>query len=189
MSEGRFQRFEEEQEDSELLIHAFTLFQARIQAWMRPAVLIPGSRRFQQWDEVWKINSHSEAKAAAMAIVQAVKQSKPHLPSSSYVTLVDRCFSVGPFWFVVVWCFTPCRRLDVIEIRVESAQDIGICQAFVHCFVSGILPVNVPLAPLWNFVLCLLPGHDQGFLSNVWLRSILDNDCIEVSILEKGRKC
>lgn len=128
--------------------------QAPIQAFLRPAVWIPGIRSLHSFRERWIIEGATPDRCLE-DVCQAVAGVKTgeHL----VVHKVDKTKN-----FVQIFSYTASNWLDVVEItfRATSAHKT---EGEAYSFSSGVLPVCCPLSFVFNCIFCLAPFWDNNF--------------------------
>ena len=128
--------------------------QAPIQAFLRPAVWIPGVRNLHSSREMWIIEG-----ATPERCIEDVQQAVGKVETGEHLMVhkVDKANH-----FIQIFSLTPSNWLDVVEIRFQaiSAQKT---EADAYSFSSGVLPVCCPLSFLFNAVSCWFPFYDNNF--------------------------
>lgn len=91
-----------------------------------------------------------------------------------------------------VHCYTQeCEWLDVLQFQFRSDGQGG-CKVWARGSSSGLVPVNVPLAPLLNMMLFFAPFHDGvGCSARFWRplrgRRLLPRPSLRSLLLAPGR--
>lgn len=132
--------------------------QAPAQAFLRPGLWFFGVRNVHVAREVWEIPGCTPSKCleSLLSAVEKVADSEPtgqlHVHKADHKT-----------WFCQIFSLTrTCGWLDVVEIQFRPGQDEGT-EASAVSFSTGVLPVNIPLAFIWNAVLFWVPFSGNGF--------------------------
>ncbi|XP_071496879.1 uncharacterized protein [Diadema antillarum] len=150
--------------------------QSPIQAFLRPAIWIPGLNRLHSHREQW-VSLSATADQLTEELVQAVDRVAEADPRTTYkITKVDK-----EKHRVQIFNWTWAEWLDVVEIEFRDGANGGV-EAKCHSFSSGFLPTWVPLCFLFNVILFFIPFYDNKFNSTRLerLRSALVTDCLLV---------
>ena len=129
-------------------------YQAPIQAFVRPAVWIPGVRSLHSFRERWIIEDATPERCLE-DVSQAVEEVKTgeHL----VVHKIDKVNN-----FIQIFSYTASNWLDVAEIRFR-ATSAQRTEAEAYSFSSGVLPVCCPLSFVFNSIFCWVPFWDHNF--------------------------
>ena len=153
-------------------------WQAPIQAFIRPAVWIPGIRNLHSCRERWIIEGATPERCLE-DVAQAVEKVKTgeHL----VVHKIDKTKN-----FIQIFSLTKANWLDVVEIKFQATSAERI-EAEVYSFSSGFLPVCCPLSFVFNAILCIAPFSDNGFNERRLkeLRSVMDEKPTSVEIIKR----
>lgn len=127
--------------------------QAPIQAFLRPAVWIPGIRGLHSFREKWIIEG-----ATPERCLEGVKQAVEKLETKERLVVhkLDKAKN-----FIQIFSFTQASWLDVVEISFQGKSEQNT-EAEAYSFSSGLLPVCCPLSFVFNCVFCLAPFSDSN---------------------------
>ncbi|XP_001201153.1 uncharacterized protein LOC764703 [Strongylocentrotus purpuratus] len=133
--------------------------QSPIQAFLRPAVWIPGLNRLHSHREQW-VSLSGTADQLVDDLIQAVDRVAESDPKTTYaVKQVDR-----EKHKVQIYNWTWAEWLDVVEIEFRDGANGGV-EAKCFSFSSGFLPTWFPLCFLFNVLFFWLPFYDNKFNS------------------------
>lgn len=134
--------------------------QSPAQAFLRPGLWFCGVRNLHAAREIWEIPSCSPAKCleSLLAAVEKIADSEP--------TGQLRTHKVNhQTWSCQIFSLTrSCGWLDVVEVEFRPAKEGGT-EASAVSFSTGVLPVAIPLAFIWNAFLFWAPFSGNGFNS------------------------
>ncbi|XP_054749494.2 uncharacterized protein LOC129254969 [Lytechinus pictus] len=153
-----------------------SVIQSPIQAFLRPAVWIPGLNRLHSHREKWVAMSGT-ADEFIDELIQAVDRVAESDSKTTYaVKQVDR-----EKHKVQIYNWTWAEWLDVVEIEFRDGIAGGV-EAKCFSFSSGFLPTWFPLCFLFNVVLFWIPFYDNKFNSTRLerLRVSMATECILV---------
>jgi len=123
--------------------------QASIQSVIKPATWIPGIRNFHSEVHEWNFNvGVDEAMDTIWAAAKALDGYVPRKFNKAGRTMV-------------VDFLTKAKWLDQIKISFVSSSNGGCVARLFNCS-TGFLPCIIPLAPLINIPLTILPFGDGG---------------------------
>ena len=128
--------------------------QAPIQAFIRPAVWIPGIRNLHSFRERWIIEDATPQRCLE-DVTQAVEKVKTG--ENLVVHKIDKTKS-----FIQIFSYTAANWLDVVEIRFH-ATSAERTEAEAYSFSSGVLPLCCPLSFIFNTIFCWVPFWDHHF--------------------------
>lgn len=128
----------------------FSWLNAPIQAFLRPALWIPGLRSFHRKKERWQWKEDPEC------TFRRVREALAVLEMRFYEHYGYRNIKVAKVdaekLFIRAYFLTPCMQwLDVVELQFECGEHSGT-SVKAHSFSSGVLPVCIPFAFLLNMV-------------------------------------
>ena len=153
--------------------------QAPIQAFIRPAVWIPGIRNLHSRRERWIIEGATPERCLE-DVAQAVEKVKTgeHL----VVHRMDKTKN-----FIQIFSLTKANWLDVVEIKFQATSAAERIEAEAYSFSSGFLPVCCPLSFLFNAIFCIAPFTDRGLNERRLkeLRSVMDEKPTSVEIIKR----
>ncbi|KAL5476279.1 hypothetical protein EMCRGX_G026202 [Ephydatia muelleri] len=162
-------------EMSERRIHVCCLAeaQASAQAFLRPAVWVPGLRNLHWVRETWKVNGSPVEcmQLLAKGVEKIAEQENLQMRKMDE----DRHFAQ-------IFSFTSgCNWLDVVEI--QFAEQEGNTIATAVSFSSGFLPAYCPFSFIWNCLLFWVPFSSNGFNSGrlTAIREAMHHDIIVTS--------
>lgn len=134
-----------------------SIIQSPIQAFLRPAVWLPGINRLHSHREQWVAMSGT-ADQLIEELIQAVERAAEADPNTTYaVKQVDR-----EKHKVQIYNWTRAEWLDVVEIEFRDGANGGV-EAKCFSFSSGFLPTWVPLCFLFNMIFFFIPFYDNKF--------------------------
>ena len=132
--------------------------QAPIQAFLRPAVWIPGVRNLHSFREMWIIEGATPERCLE-DVKQAIEKVSEKVETGEHLMVhkIDMAKN-----FIQIFSFTASNWLDVVEIRFRaiSAQKT---EAEAYSFSSGLVPVCCPLSFVFNALFCWVPFWDHNF--------------------------
>jgi hypothetical protein len=125
--------------------------QAAVQAWLKPAMWVPGVRSFHSEQHEWRVA------APAGQVLEAVLAAAGELSRRGWsqyeVDKAGRRVVLNYLTKVACW-------LDQVELRFEEAGPSSTVVR-VHAYSTGMLPLLIPLAPLLNILLIFFPFLDK----------------------------
>jgi hypothetical protein len=125
--------------------------QAGVQAWLKPAMWIPGVRSFHSEQHEWRVA------APAGQVLEAVVEAAAGLTTRGWsqyeVDKAGRRVVLNYVTRVAKW-------LDQVELRFEEVGPSSTVVR-VHAYSTGMLPLLIPLAPLLNILLIFFPFLDK----------------------------
>ena len=129
--------------------------QGSAQAFLRPAVWVPGLRNLHWVRETWKVNG------SPVECMQLLAEGVERIAAEENLQIhkmdEDRHFAQ-------IFSFTSgCNWLDVVEI--QFAEHEGNTMATAVSFSTGVLPACCPLSFIWNCLLFWVPFSSHGFNS------------------------
>ncbi|XP_070571756.1 uncharacterized protein [Ptychodera flava] len=146
--------------------------QAPIQAFLRPAMWIPGLNKLHSHRERWQCPD-ATPDVCINELVMAVSKADVTDKINTYrIKAIDteRCTCQ-------IYSFTRAEWLDVVEIEFMPGREQGT-EAEALSFSSGILPTWVPLCFLFNCIFFFFPFYDNQ-LNKKRLEHI--RDCMSVT--------
>jgi len=153
--------------------------QAPIQAFLRPAVWIPGIRGLHSFREKWIVEGATPEKCLE-DVNQAVEKVKT---GERLVThRIDKAKN-----FIQIFSYTSSNWLDVVEIRFQ-ATSAETTEAEAYSFSSGLLPVCCPLSFVFNTIFCWVPFWDHHF-NERRLKELRNEMTKKVTSVEVKRCC
>ena len=129
-------------------------FQAPIQAFIRPAVWVPGIRGMHSFRERWIIED-ATPESCLEDVTQAV--GKVNTGERLVINKIDKANN-----FIQIFSYTAANWLDVVEIRFQ-ATSTERTEAEAYSFSSGLIPVCCPLSFVFNVIFCFAPFTDRKF--------------------------
>jgi hypothetical protein len=124
--------------------------QAAVQAWLKPAMWVPGVRSFHSEQHEWRVE------APAGQVFEAVLAAAGELSSRGWSQYeADKAGRR----VVLNYLTKGAKWLDQVELLFEVGPSSTVVR--VHAFSTGMLPLLIPLAPLLNILLIFFPFLDK----------------------------
>lgn len=155
-------------------------WQGPMQAFLRPAIWIPGYRNIRFHKETWESDDlTSRVFDALVEVFTEFRSNRSLLGASVVLHTVNKNTQ-----FIEVHTYTPgAEWLDVVDVNLRPRSK-G-CVIEIRSWSSGFLPTIVPLAPLLNLALFWVPfsGRDaNGWVNSRRVHTIQDSLQKKVSL-------
>lgn len=139
-------------------------WQGPIQAFLRPAIWIPGHRNIRYHCERWESDDlTSKVFDSMVEVFTDFRDQRSLLGASIVLHTVNKSSQ-----FIEVHTYTPgAEWLDVVDVHIFPRTK-G-CVIEIRSWSSGFLPTIIPLAPLLNVALFWVPFSGRD--ANGWVNS------------------
>jgi hypothetical protein len=154
--------------------------QANLQRTLSPGNWIPFVRLPHKYFESWLVKDRSPEEC-----VKAVEKAAEELSEKGGRWVYDVVGSDNP-GEVVLCCYTKARWMDVVSIKFVPVA-VG-SNAAVSFYSAGMVPLSVPLAPLWSALLCWFPFYDGEIARKRWFPAVRGGMRYDIQLLQAGRK-
>ncbi|XP_077996130.1 uncharacterized protein LOC144449467 [Glandiceps talaboti] len=155
--------------------------QAPIQAFLRPAMWIPGLNRLHSHKERWQCPESAPGVCLDELVLAVSKADATDKINTYKIKKID-----NERYTAQIYSFTRADWLDVVEIEFMPGRDKGT-EAEALSFSSGILPAWFPLCFFFNCVLFFFPFYDNQFNKArlAHLRECMSIDCNVINSNDK----
>ncbi|CAM9335883.1 unnamed protein product [Discosporangium mesarthrocarpum] len=143
------------------------------QKTIKPGILLPGFRFPHNWKERWTVPDADPEDVTKDIGVAADRMMMG--AEDGYIYHLDELrYSVsGKIGHATLIILTKSRWMDMVDFEVRKPADGGAGSVVLaHGYSTGFLPVSIPLAPILNIPLCILPFSDGMVIRKKWMAGI-----------------
>lgn len=140
-----------------------SVWQGPVQAFLRPAIWIPGMKNLRFHAEQW--DCQDTTSQAFDLILDQCKDFREHRSLINATVVIHKQDKNQQF--IELHTYTKAEWLDVVEIHLIPKT--SGCSIRIRSWSSGFLPTIIPLAPLLNAAFCWFPFSGRD--ANGWVNS------------------